>query len=226
MARNVHGVKSKMNNGRKKDAKKVVRRAVRRAGKAQAKLSGERLELAAKYLAAGNLCTLDQAINPNRIGFTRERANYPKLLPDLTTLKSVVERAIDIAIEGAMEEMSMDGNGGTRNMDRFETKATNMVEKEIKSFRADLNAGGKRAAYYIETLQKEIPIIFSPSLGPCKWFHYCKNEAVTTVKHSQLGDVPCCQRCANFAKNTPRQLTPEELKTQSVDSILESWRKL
>jgi hypothetical protein len=39
----------------------------------------------------------------------------------------------------------------------------------------------------------------SRKLGRCMWFALCKNEAVTTVPHPILGDVPCCQRCADFA---------------------------
>lgn len=35
----------------------------------------------------------------------------------------------------------------------------------------------------------------------CQWFARCTNVAVTTVKHSVLGEVPCCQRCADFANS-------------------------
>lgn len=119
------------------------------------KLTGDRLELAAKYLASSNLCTLDQALNP--MGrFNRE--DRTKALTDMTKLKHAVEYAIDLAVQGAMEGMSM----GDGNMDRYETKAIKMVEAEIKSFRSDLKAGGKRAKYWIETLQKEIPFLFLP----------------------------------------------------------------
>lgn len=31
----------------------------------------------------------------------------------------------------------------------------------------------------------------------CEWFLWCMNEAVGTVKHPLLGDVPTCQRCAD-----------------------------
>lgn len=34
----------------------------------------------------------------------------------------------------------------------------------------------------------------------CQWFLMCDRPAVTTVKHPVLGDVPCCQRCADFAE--------------------------
>lgn len=30
----------------------------------------------------------------------------------------------------------------------------------------------------------------------CQWFALCVNEAVGTVEHPVLGDVPICQRCA------------------------------
>lgn len=33
----------------------------------------------------------------------------------------------------------------------------------------------------------------------CAWFALCTRPAVTTVSHPVLGDVPCCQRCADFA---------------------------
>jgi hypothetical protein len=156
----VNGVTNKMGNSRKKDAKKVVVRAVRRAGKAEVKLTVEQIELGAKYLATSNLCTLDQALKSNSM----KREERTVLLPDLKTLKSVVDHAVDIAIEGAMEGMSMESTGGSRNMDRYESKATDMVEKEIKSFRSDLKAGGKRAAYWITTLQKEVPCLFIPEV--------------------------------------------------------------
>lgn len=35
----------------------------------------------------------------------------------------------------------------------------------------------------------------------CAWFALCTREAVTTVPHPVLGDVPCCQRCADFARS-------------------------
>jgi hypothetical protein len=34
----------------------------------------------------------------------------------------------------------------------------------------------------------------------CKWFLRCTNPATTTVPHPILGDVPCCQGCADFAR--------------------------
>lgn len=37
-------------------------------------------------------------------------------------------------------------------------------------------------------------------LQECKWFLLCTNPATTTVKHPILGDVPCCERCAKFAR--------------------------
>jgi hypothetical protein len=120
--------------------------------KRKAKLTKEQIQLAAEYLATSNLCTLDQALE--NWGLRSDRINQIKNLSDM---KSAVSRAIDIAVEGAMEGMSMDGGG---DLDRYESKAIEMVEKEIKSFRADLNAGGKRAKYWIETLTKEVPFLF------------------------------------------------------------------
>lgn len=35
----------------------------------------------------------------------------------------------------------------------------------------------------------------------CAWFRNCTNAAVTTVPHPVLGDVPCCQSCADFARS-------------------------
>jgi hypothetical protein len=33
----------------------------------------------------------------------------------------------------------------------------------------------------------------------CMWFRMCENGATGTVKHPVLGDVPVCDRCAEFA---------------------------
>jgi hypothetical protein len=33
----------------------------------------------------------------------------------------------------------------------------------------------------------------------CRWFLNCTRDAVTSVKHPVLGDVPCCKKCAKFA---------------------------
>lgn len=105
------------------------------------KLSGERLELAAKYLAMDNLATLDvQRIK----------------IVDMKTLERAVHAAWEIAVVGYMESQE----GGYD--DRHESEAVHAVEAEIKSFRSDLKAGGKRAKYWIETLQKEIPFLFLP----------------------------------------------------------------
>jgi len=124
--------------------------------KKQVELTGEKLELAAKYLATSNLCTLDQALEGGR-GFGFSRENRSKCLTDMKSLERAVDRAVDIAIEGAMEGMAMDSGG---YLDRYETKAIKMVDAEIKSFRSDLKAGGKRAKFWIKTLTKEIPFLF------------------------------------------------------------------
>ena len=35
----------------------------------------------------------------------------------------------------------------------------------------------------------------------CQWFLSCANPATTTVPHPVLGDVPCCETCARFARS-------------------------
>lgn len=35
--------------------------------------------------------------------------------------------------------------------------------------------------------------------GECRWFIGCTRPATTTVNHPILGDVPCCEKCADFA---------------------------
>lgn len=105
----------------------------------QAKLSKENLELAAKYLAMSNICTLDR---------------YRKQIVDLPSMNRYVHAAWEDAVTGTME--CYDGGYDDRN----ESKAIRDVEREIKSFRSDLKAGGKRAAFWIESLQKEVPFIF------------------------------------------------------------------
>lgn len=37
-------------------------------------------------------------------------------------------------------------------------------------------------------------------LGLCKWFLTCENPATLTIPHPILGDVPACQRCADWYK--------------------------
>jgi hypothetical protein len=34
-------------------------------------------------------------------------------------------------------------------------------------------------------------------MGVCQWFLLCDHDAVGTVPHPILGDVPTCQRCAD-----------------------------
>jgi len=40
--------------------------------------------------------------------------------------------------------------------------------------------------------------------NPCRWSAGCDSEAVTAVPHPILGDVPCCQPCADFAMGAKR----------------------
>ena len=103
-------------------------------------LTKEQIELGAKYLAMSNMCTLDP---------------YQKKITDLDSMKRYVHTAWEDAVVGTME-----GQEGGYD-DAFESQAIDMVEEEIKSFRDDLKAGGKRAAYWIETLQKEVPFLFA-----------------------------------------------------------------
>jgi len=110
----------------------------------KAKLSKENLELGAKYLAMSNLCTLHPEIKPKIV--------------DLKTMDRYVHAAWEEAVVGYME-----GQEGGYN-DRHESAAIHAVEAEIKSFRADLKAGGKRAAYWLETLKKEVPFLFGGAL--------------------------------------------------------------
>ena len=35
---------------------------------------------------------------------------------------------------------------------------------------------------------------------PCAWFAHCENDAVTTQSHPVLGEVPICERCADWYK--------------------------
>jgi hypothetical protein len=40
--------------------------------------------------------------------------------------------------------------------------------------------------------------------GTCAWFLLCENPATTTMPHPILGDVPCCQRCADKVERLSR----------------------
>ena len=104
------------------------------------KLTKEQVKLGALYLAMSNICTLDR---------------FRKQIIDLETLKRYTHAAWEDAVTGTME--GMDGGYDDRN----ETKAINMVEREVKSFRADINAGGKRAEPWLKMLQKEVPFLFA-----------------------------------------------------------------
>jgi hypothetical protein len=118
------------------------------------KMTKEQIELGAKWLAMSNMCMLDgdQYLHGNV--FSRGRTP----ITDLKSLESAVEQAIDRAVGAGIEGYSMEAGRGYD--DRFETKAIRDVEREIKAFRADLNAGGDRAKYFVETLKKEVPCLF------------------------------------------------------------------
>lgn len=94
------------------------------------------VELGARYLAMSNICTLDQ---------------YRSKIVDLKTMELYVHAAWEDAVTGTMEGME----GGYD--DKNETKAIAMVEREIRSFRADINAGGNRAKFWITSLDRERP---------------------------------------------------------------------
>jgi hypothetical protein len=36
--------------------------------------------------------------------------------------------------------------------------------------------------------------------GVCRWFLLCTRPATTEVEHTVLGMVPCCEKCAAFAR--------------------------
>ena len=105
------------------------------------KLTKPQLELAAKYLAMSNICTLDR--------FRRDGQ-----IKDLASLQRCVHQAWEDAVTGYME--SMDGGYDDRN----ESKAIRDVEKEINSFKRDLRKGGQSADFWIAEMQKEVPYLF------------------------------------------------------------------
>jgi hypothetical protein len=48
----------------------------------------------------------------------------------------------------------------------------------------------------------EMPALITERTRPddgvtCRWFLQCDNPAVGVVRHSVLGNVPCCRRCAD-----------------------------
>ena len=100
------------------------------------KLTKEQINLGGMYLAMSNMCTLDQ---------------FRRQITDIQSLKQAVHQAWESAVTGMMESME----GGYD--DRHEGKAIRLVDREAASFRQDLRAGGKRAQYWIDKLDKEIP---------------------------------------------------------------------
>jgi len=81
-----------------------------------------------------------------------------KKIVDVKTLNMYVHRAYDEAIVGTME-----GQDGGYD-ESFEAEATEGVDAEVDTFRSDLIAGGKRAKYWIESLQKELPFLFQEAV--------------------------------------------------------------
>lgn len=56
---------------------------------------------------------------------------------------------------------------------------------------------------YVELIQEDGYVSYPTPEGrdkcPCMYFAACDRGAVTTVPNPILGDVPACQRCADFA---------------------------
>lgn len=58
--------------------------------------------------------------------------------------------------------------------------------------------GAAQADIWLSGYEAGIARVFdarSRSSGMCQWFALCDHAAVTTRKHSILGDVPICKRC-------------------------------
>ena len=108
-----------------------------KAKQAKVQLTEDQINLAAKYLAMSNMCTLER---------------YRKSITDLPSLKTACQRAWEDAVTGTME--SMDGGYDDRN----EGKAIRGVTKEIDMFIKDLR--GKKRQYWIDELKSEIPFLF------------------------------------------------------------------
>ena len=100
------------------------------------KLTKQQIELGGMYLAMSNMCTLDP---------------FRKQITDIQSLKQAVHQAWESAVTGTMEGMDEGYD------DRNEDKAIRLVDREAASFRQDLRVGGKRAKYWIDKLNKEIP---------------------------------------------------------------------
>ena len=57
---------------------------------------------------------------------------------------------------------------------------------------------------YVELTQEDGRVTYPTPDGqqdcPCMYFANCDRDAVTTVPNPVVGDVPSCQRCADFAQ--------------------------
>lgn len=58
---------------------------------------------------------------------------------------------------------------------------------------------GVGAAKALETSTEPKRLFFVLEPEVCEWFALCDRQAITAVDHPVLGDVICCQRCADFA---------------------------
>lgn len=102
----------------------------------------DRIELAARYFAMSNMATLDvQRIK----------------IVDLKTMQRAVDAAWEVAVVGTMEGMNDTFEGKTEIYDRNESKAMDMVEKEIKHWRKLIKSNDR---YCLETLNKEFSFLF------------------------------------------------------------------
>lgn len=42
-------------------------------------------------------------------------------------------------------------------------------------------------------------------VNQCQWFVNCVRDAVVYVEHPILGQVPCCQQCADFVNGNTKE---------------------
>lgn len=61
----------------------------------------------------------------------------------------------------------------------------------------------------VETLQNAAKAFYTeyPDVPTCQWFARCDRPAVGVVDHPMLGDVPCCQQCADKLELNLRVIT-------------------